>query len=392
MPQSTATATPTIAITELAAGAPDAPVLVVGPALGTTAPTIWGAAAGLLGDRFRVLGWDLPGHGAGVPATGFSIAELAAGVRAGVDRAAGAATVFHYAGVSVSGVVGQQLLLDAPQRLHSAVLLCTGARIGDRAGWQERAAGIRDTGTAVMVDALPERWFTPEFMAAQPDLVKQIGADVAAADDASYAALCEALGEFDARARLAEITIPVLCIAGELDPGTTVPMLRHIADGVVNGRLAVLPGVSHLAPAQAPEDVARLIAEHTVTVPPASQTAVEAHAIGMRIRREVLGDEYVNGVVPSAAGAVIQDLIARHAWNDVWARPGLDRKTRSVISIVALVSRGHHEELALHLQGARNNGWTDEEIAEVLLQCAIYCGVPEANSAFRVARKALDWA
>jgi 3-oxoadipate enol-lactonase/4-carboxymuconolactone decarboxylase len=381
----------TITITELAPGGPGAPVLVVGPALGTTTTTIWGEAAGLLAGRFRVLGWDLPGHGASAPATGFSIAELAAGVRAAVDRTAGAATVFHYAGVSVSGVVGQQLLLDAPQRLHSAVLLCTGSKIGDRAGWLERAAGIRDTGSAVMLDALPERWFTDDFMAAQPDLIKQIGAEVAAADDNSYAALCEALGDFDARARLAEIATPVLCIAGEVDPGTTVPMLRHIADGVQHGRLVVLPGVSHLAPAQAADDVARLIAEHTVTVVSPSPTAAQTRAAGMRIRREVLGDEYVSGIVPSTAGAPIQDLIARHAWGDVWTRPALDVRTRSVIAIVALVSRAHHEELALHLQGAKRNGLTDEEIAEILLQCAIYCGVPEANSAFRVARRALGW-
>jgi 3-oxoadipate enol-lactonase/4-carboxymuconolactone decarboxylase len=381
---------PTITLTELAPGGGD--VLLVGPALGTSVATLWGEAATLLSGRFRVLGWDLPGHGASAPASGFSIADLAAGVLAALDAAVDADAVVHYAGVSIGGVVGQQLLLDAPERLRTASLLCTGAKIGDRAGWLERTAAIRAHGTAVMVDALPERWFTPAFEAARPDLTKQIGSDVAAADDESYAALCEALSEFDVRARLADITTPVLCIAGEVDPGTTVPMLRHIADGVVHGRLVVLPGVSHLAPAQAAEDVARLITEHTITVPPASQTAAEARAIGMRIRREVLGDEYVSAVVPYAAGAPIQDLIARHAWNDVWARPGLDRKTRSVISVVALVSRAHHEELALHLQGARNNGWTDEEIAEILLQCAIYCGVPEANAAFRVARRTLGWA
>jgi 3-oxoadipate enol-lactonase/4-carboxymuconolactone decarboxylase len=168
-------------------------------------------------------------------------------------------------------------------------------------------------------------------------------------------------------------------------------MLRHLADGVQHGRLVVLPGVSHLAPAQAAADVARLIEEHTLTVPPASPTDAHTRAVGMRIRREVLGDDYVSGIAHSAQGAAIQDLIARHAWGDVWARPGLDRKTRSTIAIVALVSRAHHEELALHLQGAKRNGLTDEEIAEILLQCAIYCGVPEANSAFRVARKALGW-
>jgi 3-oxoadipate enol-lactonase/4-carboxymuconolactone decarboxylase len=361
--------------------------MLVGPAMGTTVTTIWGEVAGLLGGRFRVLGWDLPGHGASPPATGFSIAELAAGVLAAV----GPDVVFDYAGVSAGGVVGQQLLLDAPDRLRTAVLLCTGAKIGDRAGWLERAAGIRATGTAVMVDALPERWFTEDFLASRPELIQQICADVASADDASYVALCEALGEFDVRARLAEVATPVLCIAGEVDPGTTVPMLRHLADGVQHGRLVVLPGVSHLAPAQAAADVARLIEEHTLTVPPASPTDAHTRAVGMRIRREVLGDDYVSGIAHSAQGAAIQDLIARHAWGDVWARPGLDRKTRSTIAIVALVSRAHHEELALHLQGAKRNGLTDEEIAEILLQCAIYCGVPEANSAFRVARKALGW-
>jgi 3-oxoadipate enol-lactonase/4-carboxymuconolactone decarboxylase len=378
--------TPTITLTELAPGGGE--TLVVGPALGTTVATLWGEAAALLAGRFRVLGWDLPGHGASAPATGFSIAELAAGVLAAVDAAVGVDAVVHYAGVSAGGVVGQQLLLDAPDRLRTATLLCTGAKIGDPAGWAERAQAIRANGTAVMVDALPERWFTPDFDAA---LAKQVGADVAAADDSSYAALCEALGDFDVRARLADIAVPVLCVAGDVDPGTTVPMLRHIADGVQHGRLVVLPGVSHLASAQAAAEVARLVAEHASTVPPVSRTDAETRAVGQRIRREVLGDEYVSGIVPSAAGAPIQDLIARHAWGDVWTRPGLELRTRSVIAIVALVSRGHHEELALHLQGARNNGLTDEEISEILLQCAIYCGVPEANSAFRVARKALGW-
>jgi len=153
----------------------------------------------------------------------------------------------------------------------------------------------------------------------------------------------------------------------------------------------VPPGVSHLAPAQAAADVARLIVEHSEAVVPDSPTADRTRAVGQRIRREVLGDEYVSGIVPSASGAPIQDLIARHAWGDVWTRPGLDLKTRSTIAIVALVARAHHEELALHLQGAKRNGLTDDEIAEILLQCAIYCGVPEANSAFRVARKALGW-
>ncbi len=85
-----------------------------------------------------------------------------------------------------------------------------------------------------------------------------------------------------------------------------------------------------------------------------------------------------------------QDLITRYAWGEIWARPGLDRRTRSVITLTALVAAGRLEELAMHVRAARTNGLSDEEIKEVLLQCAIYCGVPAANSAFAVAQRTLD--
>jgi alkylhydroperoxidase/carboxymuconolactone decarboxylase family protein YurZ len=82
--------------------------------------------------------------------------------------------------------------------------------------------------------------------------------------------------------------------------------------------------------------------------------------------------------------AAFQDLITRYAWGEIWARPGLDRKTRSAVTLTALVAHGHFEELAMHVRAARRNGMTPEEIEEVLLQCAIYCGVPAANQAFKV--------
>ena len=107
---------------------------------------------------------------------------------------------------------------------------------------------------------------------------------------------------------------------------------------------------------------------------------------GMRIRREVLGDDHVDRVVAETTErtAAFQDLITRYAWGEIWARPGLDRKTRSAVTLTALVAHGHFEELAMHVRAARRNGMTPEEIEEVLLQCAIYCGVPAANQAFKV--------
>ena len=116
-----------------------------------------------------------------------------------------------------------------------------------------------------------------------------------------------------------------------------------------------------------------------------------SHDDGMRTRREVLGDEHVDRAIAGTTEftADFQDLITRYAWGEIWARPGLDRKTRSCITLTALVAHGHFDELAMHVRAARRNGLTPDEIKEVLLQCAIYCGVPAANHAFAVAQRVL---
>jgi 4-carboxymuconolactone decarboxylase len=113
---------------------------------------------------------------------------------------------------------------------------------------------------------------------------------------------------------------------------------------------------------------------------------------GMRIRREVLGDEHVDaaGERTTEFTADFQDLITRYAWGEIWARPGLDRRTRSAITLTALVARGQFDELAMHVRAALHNGLSADEIKEVLLQSAIYCGVPAANSAFAIAQRVLD--
>jgi 4-carboxymuconolactone decarboxylase len=113
---------------------------------------------------------------------------------------------------------------------------------------------------------------------------------------------------------------------------------------------------------------------------------------GMKVRREVLGDEHVDRATGKATEltADFQELITRYCWGEIWTRPGLDRKTRSSITLVALVALGRMDELELHLKAALRNGLTPDEIKEVLLHCAVYCGVPAANSAFAVAQRVLD--
>ena len=113
---------------------------------------------------------------------------------------------------------------------------------------------------------------------------------------------------------------------------------------------------------------------------------------GMKVRREVLGDAHVDAATAAITDltADFQHMITEYAWGTIWTRPGLDRRSRSMITLTALIARGHHDELAMHLRAALRNGLTRDEITEVLLQSAIYCGVPDANTAFRIAKTVLD--
>ena len=112
---------------------------------------------------------------------------------------------------------------------------------------------------------------------------------------------------------------------------------------------------------------------------------------GMKVRREVLGDTHVDraNAQTTELTADFQRLITEYAWGAIWTRPGLDRRTRSMITVTALIARGHHDELAMHIRAALSNGVTRDELSEVLLQSAIYCGVPDANAAFRIAQQVL---
>ena len=112
---------------------------------------------------------------------------------------------------------------------------------------------------------------------------------------------------------------------------------------------------------------------------------------GMKVRREVLGDEHVDRAMNSATELTrdFQDLITRYGWGEVWARPGLDRRIRSYITVAMTIALNRPEELRLHLRGALRNGVTVDELREVLLQSAVYCGVPAANNAFRIAQEVL---
>ena len=140
-----------------------------------------------------------------------------------------------------------------------AVLCCTGAKIGDDAGWRERIAQVRASGTASLVSASPQRWFAPGFVEREPERVSALMHALRDTSDEGYVAVCGALAAYDVRDRLGEIAAPVVAVAGGADQVCPPDLLREIADGVQHGRLVVLDDVGHQAPAEAPEEVAMII-------------------------------------------------------------------------------------------------------------------------------------
>jgi 3-oxoadipate enol-lactonase/4-carboxymuconolactone decarboxylase len=221
-----------------------------------------------LSDTFDVVAWDLPGHGDNhrVPDQPFGMDELAAGVLTVVDDALADrgehGGTFYYAGDSVGGAVGLHLLLDGSHRVGAAALVCTGARIGTAELWADRIARVSASGTASLVSASAERWFGPNFLAEESENAAALLRALSDASDVGYAQVCAALATHDVRDRLNLIDVPVLTVAGGEDLATPPSALLEIAEGVRDGRYVELPGVGHLAPAEAPKLVADLLRDH----------------------------------------------------------------------------------------------------------------------------------
>lgn len=366
-------------------GAPGAPAVLLIGSLGST-HEMWQPQVAALTEHFRVVRYDARGHGRSpAPPGPYALDDLVDDAvalldRLGIDRAS-------VVGLSLGGMTALRLASREPARVDRLVVLCTSAHLAPASAWTDRAALVRTQGAAAVADAVVERWFTAERRAREPETAARMRAMIAGTPAEGYASCCEAIAGMDLRQDLAHVLAPTLTIAGADDPATPPEHLAAVAAGVVDGRALVLPQAAHLASWEQPAAVNAAVLTHLLS----GATDASRRAVGSQVRRAVLGDAHVNGAVARTTpfSADFQDLITRHAWGDVWSRPGLDRRARSMLTVALLAALGHDKELGLHVRAAVTNGLTAAEIGEVLLHTGVYAGVAAANSAFAVAEQVL---
>lgn len=247
---------PRIALTAPSpAGSGPEPLVVLGPSLGTST-ILWENVVPALTDRYRVLAWDLPGHGASPRATEpFTMGEVADAVAEAVGEP------FLYAGVSFGGCAGLELLLRHPDQVTAAAIVASGAHIGEPTAWHERAAQVRAQSTSTLIVGSAQRWFAPGSIERNPDITGRLLHALQDADDESYALCCEALAGFDVRDRLDEIAQPVLAVWGAYDGVTPEASALEVVDGVRNGRAVGLDNAAHLPPADDADATAAVLRE-----------------------------------------------------------------------------------------------------------------------------------
>lgn len=251
-----------IAVTYVEDGPADGPVLVFSHALGADL-RIWEAQAKPLADRgFRVVRYDLRGHGGSpAPAGPYTLADLGADALALLDQL-GAATA-HWAGVSLGGAIGLWLAGHASERIGRLVLCCTSADFGNPDMWSERAALVRAEGVSAVADAVVSRWVTPEYAAANPDRLAAFREIVLGCSAVGYAGCCLAIRDGQQTADLPRITAPTLVIGGAQDPATPPDAhQRPLAAGIPGARLAILSPGAHVVGLERADRVTELIIEH----------------------------------------------------------------------------------------------------------------------------------
>lgn len=371
-------------------GAADRPVLVLLNSIGTDIG-LWDRTVPLLLPAFRLLRIDTRGAGGSdAPEGDYSLAMLADDVTAilddaGVERAA-------VAGVSLGGMVAMELALDHPERVSALALICTSATM-DPVAWNTRIETVREQGTEAIATMAVGRFLSPGFAAQHPEIADSLRDGIARQSDAGYAGAGAAIRDMALSQLIGAIVVPTLVVTAMLDVSTPYAGHgEHLLAAIPDARHIGVDG-AHLPPIEAPAALATALRRFLSADPGVEAAADTLFEAGLVNRRRVLGDAWVERSLAkrTALTADFQAMITRIAWGEIWGRPGLDDRTRRLIVLAITCALGRWEEFALHVRaGLTQGGFTHDELKEVLMQAAIYAGVPAANTAFAEAQKIID--
>ena len=362
------------------------PVIVLSHSLGLD-HGMWRPQVADLLPHFRVLSYDTRGHGASAATPGdYTLEQLGQDALALLDSLGIAR--FAWCGLSLGGIIGQWLALTVPQRLTHVVLANTSPRLTDPSAMETRRRTVLEGGMAAIVDMAMGRYFTPETLAANPPFVDAARHTVLTTDPVGYAGCCAVLRDFDLTASLSAITVPTLVIGGDRD--VPMPWADHadvLARSIPGARAIRLPA-AHISNLERPRSFSTALLEFLL---PRADGSAER---GMQVRRAVLGDPHVDRSLAAMTEFTwdFQELVTRVPWGTIWARPGLDRRTRRLLVLTTTAALGRWEEFRLHLRSGLAAELEPSDVKETLLQVAVYAGVPAGNTAFAIAAEELDQA
>lgn len=359
-------------------GTPNSPVLVFSNSLGADMG-MWDELIPFLLPYFRVLQYDTRGHGGSeVTENPYTIDVLGSDVIALLDELK--IDKVYFCGLSMGGLIGQWLGINHPDRILKLIISNTDAKIGTTEIWNDRINTITKEGMQVIADGTMERWFTDDFRKNNPNRIAEIKAVFVKNNALGYANSCAAVRDADFRKDLHKISAETLVITGNEDAVTNVEQAKELIKNIPNSNLEILTA-RHLSSTELPEAYSEILINFII-----GESTFER---GMHVRRTVLGKEHVD----KATGNInefngdFQNFISNYAWGEIWTRPGLSKHNRSLITIAMLITLNRKAELQMHIKAAFNNGVSKDEIKEVIMQSALYCGLPAANEAIHTAEE-----
>ena len=357
------------------------PALMLSHSLGLD-HAMWDAQVGDWLPHFRILRFDTRGHGAsGATAGDYSIERLgrdalAVADAAGIDR-------FAFCGLSLGGMIGQWLAIHAANRLTHLILANTSPRLTDPSVMESRRQAVLAGGMASVADSVMARFFSPVMLRSAAPAIASVKRTLLATSPTGYAGCCAAIRDMDQTGGLRAIEVPTLVISGDADVATPWTGHGELLTEAIDGARAVRLRAAHLSNLERPRSFCKAVLDFILPAPDGSVQA------GMSIRRAVLGDAHVDVSAAAATDLTrdFQDFITRFAWGAVWARPGLDYRTRRLLVLATTAAMGRWEEFRLHVRTGLAAELEACDLEEVLLQVAVYAGVPAANTAFHIAEE-----